>query len=78
MRKLILATVFIYTLGYGIILLDKSTCLGWDCDTVYCPTGYAVYVPDHGYLPCDQFDEFIDGNKEVIRNIIKKETDNEH
>lgn len=55
---------FITHLGFHTLYLasayqKEQRCKGWECERVYCPKGYAVYVPEqNAYLPCDQFEAF--------------------
>jgi len=66
MSAIVMAYVLTYVLAHSIAYIDSVNCLGWNCDEVYCPAGYAVNVPGQGYLPCDKFDEFVTGKSEVL------------
>lgn len=70
MSAILMAYAFTYAVAFGIAYIDETNCKGWDCQEVYCDPGYAVLVPGKGYLPCEQFDSFIDGDESVL---IKKE-----
>lgn len=67
---LIVLGVFICTFFFQLAVSSPrsqaSVCKGWDCAEVTCPNGYAVLVPGKGYLPCEKFDEYINGNKRVL------------
>lgn len=71
-KKIILTTVSVYTFGIlAAWALDASSiCKGWaQCEEeVYCPNGYAVYVPEQkAYLPCEKFEKYADGyDKSVL------------
>jgi hypothetical protein len=42
-------------------------CRGWECEQVTCWDGYSVYIPEEkAYLPCEKFDEYLNGNKGVL------------
>lgn len=41
-------------------------CRGWDCEEVECRPGYAVEVPGKGFLPCDKFERYVDGDESVL------------
>lgn len=69
------ANAFIYY-GAGIaenVFAEPSPCVGWNCDKVSCPNGYAVRLPSGSYLKCEDFDEYIDDNKSV--NLMGVEPD---
>ena len=61
--------VFVCTFFFQLAVSSprsQSVCKGWDCPEVTCPNGYAVLVPGKGYLPCEKFDDYINGNKKVL------------
>jgi hypothetical protein len=66
----IAGSVCLYIIGIGLEYGAAHICQGWDCETVSCPKGYAVLTPD-GYLPCDKFDDYVNGNKTVILKEVK-------
>lgn len=66
MSAIAMAYVLTYVLAHSIAYIDSVNCLGWNCEEVYCPAGYAVEVPGKGYLPCDKFDQFVTGKSEVL------------
>lgn len=66
--KVILATSLLYVAGEFMATAVESKCIGWECEEVYCPDGYAVRLPTGEYLPCEVFEEFIlNQNKELLR-----------
>ena len=67
-KKITIATVCLYILGHIMAQASTDDCLGWDCDAVYCPSGYAVEVEDGSFLPCDRFDDYLKTkNKELLK-----------
>lgn len=49
--------------------LADEPCLGWECQEVKCPDGYAVHIPGKGYLPCEKFDRYMEGeNEDLLAN----------
>jgi hypothetical protein len=67
-KNLIIAAVAIFILQRGISAWASASeeCLGWNCAEVECKEGYAVRLPDGSYLPCDRFDDYINGDKSVV------------
>lgn len=71
-KKILLATFLIYT-GYEAYAefmgVEDEPCMGWICEKVQCPPGYAVYIPEEkAFLPCDHWDQYTKiGNKSVLR-----------
>jgi len=59
-KKIILTTVAVYIIGHLLALAAMDDCSGWSCDVVPCPAGYAVLVPGKGYLPCEDFEAYVD------------------
>ena len=40
---------------------DAKDCIGWICDEVQCPDGYAIWIPGKdGFLPCRNFEKYIE------------------
>lgn len=64
-HRALLRWVVFFAIFLGSLPEIPETCKGWDCDTVYCPDGYAVRLPDGRFLPCEEFDKFIDGDESV-------------
>lgn len=64
--RVIMVSIGLWTIQVLAASFDGK-CMRWECEAVYCPTGYAIEVPGKGYLPCDRFDEYIDGNTKVLR-----------
>lgn len=63
----IVATVCLYIMGEILgNAANKRDCRGWDCEEVTCWDGYAVRLPDGSYLPCEKFDDYVNGNKKVV------------
>jgi hypothetical protein len=63
----IVASICLYIIGLAFAWSAENTnCKGWDCEEVTCWDGYAVRLPDGTYLPCDKFDEYVNGNKGVV------------
>lgn len=65
LKKVLFATIFIYYGAAYIPLLwaedESKTCLGWVCEAVQCPEGYAVWIPEkNGFLPCENFEQYIE------------------
>ena len=56
-RATLALTIIIY-IGLGAIhhILD-STCLGIDCDPVFCPDNYAIKDKSGAYVPCETITE---------------------
>lgn len=54
------------------ILKTNERCMGWEnCKEVYCPKGYAVYIPSEGkYLPCKDFIEYTTVDSDYIANRL--------
>lgn len=69
-KKLIILFVFgnLFLYVAGSVMAESVTkgCKGWSCDEVFCPDKYAVQLPDGTYLPCDQFDKYVGGDKSVV------------
>lgn len=61
------ACICLYAIGYFFAFSANRLCKGWSCDEVYCPNDYAVKLPDGSYLPCEKFDDYMNGNKSVVR-----------
>ena len=62
-KRILIATIFIYY-GYEtyaqLMSDEEKDCLGWVCDVVQCPKGYAVWIPESGgFLPCEKFEEYM-------------------
>lgn len=66
-HKVLLIRLLVVLCAIGVLSLPDSigACKGWDCDTVKCWDGYAVRLPDGRYLPCELFDDYINGDKSV-------------
>lgn len=73
LKKIFLATLFIYygweAYAHLVNPEQESNCLGWICEKVQCPPGYAVYIPEEGrFLPCEHWTQYVEiGNKSVLR-----------
>jgi hypothetical protein len=64
---IVMAYAFTYVVAHGLAYIDETNCQGWNCEVVNCNKGYAVFVPEkNAYLPCEKFDDFINGNSEVL------------
>jgi hypothetical protein len=66
----IVISACLYLIAVTIEFGAERLCTGWDCETVSCDNNYAVLTPD-GYLPCDKFDDYVNGNKTVILKEVK-------
>lgn len=58
---------------------SSPSCLGWECeDKVVCPDGYAIKVPNKGFLPCESWDDYFEENessKYLIGQKVKSESE---
>lgn len=70
-KKILLMTFFIYYgyEAYAHMMSSPEDCLGWVCEEVQCPDGYAIWIPEEGkFLPCDKWDQYTKiGNKSVLK-----------
>jgi hypothetical protein len=65
LRKIAIASIVLYIIGHIIAVSASTKCLGWNCEEVTCPDGYAVRLPSGEYLPCEKFDAYVDGDQSV-------------
>lgn len=66
-KKVVFTSLIVYLLGQVLALAATKKCVGWECQEVECPDGYAVLVPGKGYLPCEKFDDYVNGNESVLK-----------
>jgi hypothetical protein len=66
MMQLTAATIALYVIGHMWAVSASPKCKGWSCDVVECHDGYAVRLPDGTYLPCEKFDQYVNGDKSVV------------
>lgn len=64
-KRILLAFVLVYVAQVAWSSMPQP-CHGWECDEVDCPKGYAVEVPGKGYLPCESFEKYVDGDDSVL------------
>ena len=64
--KALLIIILTYFMAEAFGLVSENYCMGWNCEEIYCPEGYAVDTGE-GLLPCDKTDEYNEGNKGVLR-----------
>ena len=62
----IAASICLYLVGAAFAWSGEQACKGWSCEEVDCPAGYAVQLPNGTYLPCDQWDAYMAGDKSVV------------
>lgn len=62
----IAASICLYLVGEVLAWSSESDCRGWHCKEVTCWDGYAVRLPDGSYLPCEKFDAYVAGKKDVV------------
>lgn len=69
-KKVILSTILIYGVSELMVAaadrLDETDCVGWQCEQVVCPKGYAVEIPGKGFLPCDEFEKYVETEDESL------------
>lgn len=58
--------------AYRASAMANKKCTGWACEYVSCRPGYAVYIPEkNAYLPCQDFDRYVDGDESVLIRSTK-------
>jgi len=63
----IVASLCLYLIAMALEQGSNLICRGWECEQVTCWDGYSVYIPEEkAYLPCEKFDEYLNGNKGVL------------
>ena len=69
----LLRWVVFIAISLGSLPEVPTECKGWECDVVYCPDGYAVQLPSGEFLPCADFDQYVNGDESVAIGHKNKE-----
>jgi hypothetical protein len=53
--KVVVVFFAMFIIRLGLDTVASENCMGYDCETLYCPDNYAIKTPT-GYVPCEEIE----------------------